>query len=172
MSIIRQPTQEERNTTPSSPDGNSPGFINIGQKEETTKLKFEEQLAKAGQDAIKKGLPFAEKPARDEFRDYYEKEMKDNVRKNGYFNPSEIKPIKIDLTEFSDLKNFELIEEGEIADQQLTKHNPGLDVRIAFKKWKFKGYSNTYTVMESQTDAILRARKKLKELEEDTPKKK
>jgi hypothetical protein len=161
MTIIRDPNTEERKD-----------FENIGFKEDAGKSKFEKQLADAGQAAIKKGLPFAEKAARDEFKDYYENAMKENIRKNGYLNPSEIKPIKIDFTEFSDTKNFELLEEGEIADQQLTKHNPGLDVKVAFKKWKYKGYSNTYTVMESQSDAILRARKKLKELEEETPKKK
>jgi len=171
MSIIRQPTSEERNVSPVSSDGNSPGFINIGQKEETAKRKFEDELAKAGQLAIKKGLPFAEKPARDQFKDYYDNAVKDNMRKNGYLDLNEIKPIKIDFNEFMDVKNFELLEEGDLADQQLTKHNPGLDVKVAFKKWKFKGYSNTYTVMESASEAILRARKHLKDLE-DTPKKK
>ena len=147
-------------------------FQDIAFRPHDAERKFQDEVAKAGQKAIKEGLPFAEKAARDEFKDYYESQMKENVRKNGYLNVSEIKPIKIDLTEFSDLKNFELLEEGEIADQQLTKHNPGLDVKVAFKKWKYKGYSNTYTVMESQTDAILRARKKLKDLEADTPKRK
>jgi len=136
------------------------------------KAKFEKELADAGQNAIKKGLPFAEKVARDQFKDYYESQVKENMRKNGYLDVSEIKPIKMDMSQFSDLKNFELLDEGEIADQQLSKHNPGLDVKIAFKKWKYKGYSNTYTVMESGPEAILRARKKLKELEADTPKRK
>jgi hypothetical protein len=162
MSIIRpDPTSEERRD-----------FQNIAVKEDTGKLKFEEQLAKAGQEAIKKGLPFADNPARNMFKDYYEQEAKANYRKNGYVNPSEIKPIKIDLNEFMDLKNFDLIEEGERSDEQLTKRNPGLDVKVGYKTYKFKGYSYIYMVMESATDAILRARKKLRELEADTPKKK
>lgn len=160
MSIIREPTTEEKKD-----------FQNIGFKEDMGKAKFENELAKAGQEAIKKGLPFAEKAARDEFKDYYESQVRENIRKNGYLDVSEIKPLKMDFSKFMDVKNFELLDEGEIADQNMSKHNPGLDVRVAFKKWKFKGYNNTYTVMESGPDAILRARKKLKELESETKKK-
>lgn len=154
MSIIRDSTPEEKKD-----------FQNIGFKEDTGKQKFENELAKAGQDAIKKGLPFAEKAARDEFKDYYDAQVKENIRKNGYLDVSEIKPIKMDFNKFMDIKNFELVEEGEINDANLSKHNPGLNVMVAFKKWKFKGYNNTYTVMESGPDAILKARKHLRELE-------
>lgn len=154
MSIIRTPTQEERKD-----------FGNIGFKEVDAKKQFEEELGKKVQEAIKKKLPFAEKPCRDAFYDYYNEQARLSMRKHGYVESSEIKPINMDFNFYMDVKNFEVIEEGEISDQNLTKHNPGLDVKIAFKKYQFKGYKNTYMVMESQTDAILRARKVLKELE-------
>jgi hypothetical protein len=71
----------------------------------------------------------------------------------------------MDWKKYSDVSNFDLIKEDEISDPNLTKHNPGLNVMIAYRTYKYKGYNNTYQVMESPTDAILRARKKLKELE-------
>jgi len=71
----------------------------------------------------------------------------------------------MDWKKYSDLNNFELLEENEISDPQLNKQNPGLDVKIAFKTYKYKGYINTYKVMENPHDAIQRARKKLRDLE-------
>lgn len=151
--IERTPSEEERKD-----------FEPIG-KEDNAKYRFYEELTSKEQEAIKKKLPFASKAAIDDFKDAHEAQMKANIRKNGYLVPSELKVVKMDWKKYSDLANFEELEDGEISDQNLTKHNPGLDVKIAFKKYKYKGYSNTYMVMESATDAILRARKKLRELE-------
>ena len=157
--IVRQPTSKERIDW----DGG-----NIGQKEDIARQRFETELANEFQKAMKKGIPFANSAARAEWNDYYEQQMKENLRKNGFVNASEIKPLKMDWKRYSDISNFELIDEGERSDTNLTKHNPGLNVMVAWKKFKFKGHFHNYTVMESATDAILRARKKLRELEADS----
>jgi hypothetical protein len=151
--IEREATQEERMD-----------FEPIG-KEDNAKSRFYDELTKKEQESIKKGLPFASIVAINDFKDAHEGQIKGNIRKNGYLVPSELKAIKMDWKKYSDVSNFDLIKEDEISDPNLTKHNPGLNVMIAYRTYKYKGYNNTYQVMESPTDAILRARKKLKELE-------
>lgn len=130
----------------------------------TAEELFEETLAQEEQKALKTvnkdglRLPFAAKVARDDFKDYYDLEVKKNIRKNGYLEASEIKPYKMDWTKYSDLKNFEIIDEGETQDEYLTKVNPGLYVQSRFIKYKYNGYSNTYTVMEDGPSALKRAK--------------
>ena len=153
--IIRQPTEQEKKD-----------FTDISFKDKNSaRAKFEEELAKKGQEAIKKGLPFATKPARDEFNDYYEDQAQKSMRKNGFVDPNDIKPLKMDWKKYSDINNFDMIDEGEINDPQLTKHNPGLNVMIAFKKYKYHGYANTFTVMEDSVSALNRAQEKRKKLD-------
>src|SRR3990167_9749867 len=144
MSIIRTPTEQERNTTPIAGDGNSTGFINIAYKEDIAKQRFEEELAKEFQKAMKKGMPFADKAARADWLEYYEKEKADSLKRNGFVDLKEIKPIKVEWSKYSDLNNFEVLEEGEVSDDNLSKHNPGLNVMSAYKKYKFKGHFHNY----------------------------
>ena len=155
MEITREPTEQEK-----------ADFTDISSKEDNALSKFYAELTSNEQKVIKKGLPFATKAATDDFKDYYEDEVKKNMRKNGYLKPEEIKPFKINWAKYSDLVNFELLEEGEVSDSNLSKKNPGLDVAIAFKKYKYKGYRDTYTIMEEPAKAILRAKKKSKEIGE------
>jgi len=156
--IERNPTAEERTD-----------FEPIGKGNDIAKDKFYDELTKQEQNATKKGLPFASKVAIDDFNDEHKKQVDASMRKNGGFVlPSDLKVIKMDWKKYSDLSNFDLIDEGEVADGNLTKHNPGLDVKIQYKRYKYKGYNNTYQMMEDATSAILRARKKLKELEAET----
>jgi hypothetical protein len=149
MDLIRTQTEQEKSD-----------FIDIsGKDRNTAKAKFEEELSKKQLEAIKKGLPFAEKACRDEFNDYWENAVKDNIRKNGFLNASEIKPVRIDFKKFSDISNFEEISNGETHDEHLSKRNPGVNVTIAWTKYKFKGYANEYVVMEDPADAVKRALK-------------
>ena len=153
--IIREPTEQEKKD-----------FTDISFKDKNTaRIKFEEELAKKEQEAIKKGMPFAKQIARMEFNDYYEDQATKSIRKNGYIDLNDIKPLKIDWKKYSDINNFELIDEGEEYDPQLTKHNPGLNVKIAWKKYKFKGYANTFTVMEDAVNALNRAQAHKKKLD-------
>lgn len=153
--IIRTPTEDERK--------DFIPLIEPRRKEKNARDKFNEALCKAQQEASKKGLPFAEKAARDEYEDYYKDITKNHMRKYGYIKMDEIKPIKIDWTKYSDLKNFEVIDEGEKNDENLTKQNPGIRVMIHWKQYKYKDYDNLYQVNEDASSAIIRAKKKAKE---------
>lgn len=134
----------------------------------TAEELFNETLASEEQKAIKTldkdnvGLPFAARAARDDFKDYYDLEVKKNIRLNGYLEPSEIKPLKMNWAKYSDLKNFEIIDEGEAQDEYLTKVNPGLFVQARYKKYQFKGYSNTYSCMEDGPSSLKRAKEAAK----------
>lgn len=148
--IIRDPTAEELQD-----------FIPIDRKKKRkpdAKQKFEQKLSDEEQKAMKLKLPFAAQPARLEFNDYYELEVKKNIRLNGYLVIEDIKPFEMDWNKYSDLKNFEVIDEGETVDEHLSRKNPGLNVVFKYTKYKFKGYSNTYTVMEHRDSALRRAK--------------
>jgi len=149
--LIRNPTKEE--------EADMKILAQKSRRKKTAEESFEETLGKELHKANLDKKPFAEQAARDDFKDYYEKEKKDNVRRNGYLKLDEIKPLKMDWSKYSDLKNFEEIDSGEKFDEDLSKRNPGCDVRVKFTKYKYKGYSNTYTVMENPSDAVKRARK-------------
>jgi hypothetical protein len=152
MEIVRQATAEEKKD-----------YEDIFYKDrDSPKSKFNEALCKAQQDAIKKGLPFAEKACRDEFNDYWKNAVDTNVRKNGYLIASEIKPFRTDFAKFSDLKNFEVINETEISDADLSKKAGGISVSVKKTDYKFKGYNNVYSVMEDPNTAIQRAKKNVK----------
>lgn len=149
--IIRSPTEDERKD-----------FIPIAdpkRRKKTAQEMFDEELCSHQQNAAKKKLPFAEKAAKDDFNDYYKGIVQVHMRKYGYVKFEEIKPIKMDWAKYSDLKNFEVIEEDEKYDENLSKHNPGLTVMIKFTKYKYKGYDNTYQVNEDGPSAIARAKK-------------
>ena len=134
----------------------------------TAEELFEETIAleeqKANKTIDKEGLrlPFASRAARDDFKDYYDLEVKKNIRKNGYLEASEIKPLKMDWTKYSNLKNFTIFDEGERQDEYLTKVNPGLFVQSRYKKYQFKGYGNIYTAMEDGPSSLKRAKEAAK----------
>lgn len=147
--IIRDPTpQELRDFVPIA---NAKGRI------KDPKAKFNEELAKEQLKANKKGLPFASHAARNDYLDELDAQMKSSLRKNGYVKGEDIKLPKIDWSKYSDLKNFEVVEDDEKYDEQLSKrYNKA--VSLKFKTYKYKGYSNTYRVMEDPFEAIKRAK--------------
>jgi hypothetical protein len=111
-------------------------------------------------EAHKKGLPFAGQVAYDDFKDELEN-WKKELKRLGYANKSKPDITKLDWKKYSDLKNFELIEEGEQFDSYLSKRY-GMDIHLKQKTYKFKGYSNIYTIMENPNDAVLRSKKENK----------
>jgi len=149
--IIRSPTEDERR--------DFIPLVDPKKRVKNTKELFEDEIAKQGQEAAKKKLPFAERAARNDFNDYYRNITQQHVRKYGYVKPEEIKPIKMDWAKYSDLKNFEVLAEGERFDEHLTKVNPGLSVMIKWIRYKYKDYENMYEVHEDGPSAINRARK-------------
>jgi len=159
--IEREPTTDEKRDF-------TPLRLGAPRKKKNAQQLFNEELGLEMQKAIKKKLPFADKVARDDFKDYYEGQVKISIRKNGFLEPSEIKPLKMNWAKYSDLKNFEVIKEDERLDENLSKRNPGLNVMVKLTKYKFAGYSNVYTIMESGPDAVLRAKANLKKLDSET----
>ena len=125
---------------------------------ETIRDKFEIELQKHEKQATKEGLPFARHVAREEFNAAIKSQIDKQLREYGSIEkPEELKLPIMEWTKYSNLKNFDLIEEHEQPDSHLTKHNPGLSVACLCTTYKFKGYSQTFKVMESGPDAILRA---------------
>jgi hypothetical protein len=161
--IIRNPRPDELDTTPITSDGNSTGFELIGYKNYMTQEeKFEIELTKQEQIASKKKLPFAHQVARADFKEFF-RQLNEKIQRQGMLYSGDKTEPEMNWEKYSDLKNFDLIEEGERPDEQLTKHNPGLNVTKSFKKYQFKGYQYLYILMEDTPSAINRANKKRKE---------
>ena len=108
------------------------------------------------QKAIKLGLPFADAAVRADLKDIQDKALKTWSRQ-GYVE-SEYKFPTINWAKYSDLKNFDLLKEDTKHDEYLSKIYR-LPVYVKFKQYQFKGFSNTYTVMEPQESAVQRAQK-------------
>lgn len=144
LNIIRQPTKEEQKN-----------MIIIG--ETRPRGEFTELLHKKMQAAAKKGLPFADQVAKEEWAEMHRREARRLFNKygTGYLTKeaiNEFKQPKLEWDRYSDLKNFNLIEEDSQFDPNLTKrHNR--QIHTKFKVYKFKEYSKRYTIMEPYADA-------------------
>ena len=123
---------------------------------------FLREVAKYQLEAIKKGLPFAHVAAITEWKDFQDTQKKEYQRE-GFIQTRE---FKIDWDKFSDLNNFDLIDEGEKLDDNLTKKNNYIQVYVKFRKYKFKSFKETYTVEEDGNLAIERSREKLRKVNE------
>lgn len=151
--IIRQPKDEEIGPGITESDG----YIPIVGRKLTEEDLFNQKLGEEMQKAIVKKLPFAEKAVKDVMKEWKEDKIK-AVGRLGYVPKELVNPPKIDWAKYSDLKNFVVVSEGERADEQSSKRNPGLDVMAKLTRYQFKGYSNIYTVMEDGPSAIRRAK--------------
>ena len=85
-------------------------------------------------------------------------------KKSGQLITKEDLDKTIDWKKYSNLKNFEVIEEDERFDPHLTKINPGLHVTSKKTVYRFKGYEHLYIVMEDGPSSIRRAQQKLRKL--------
>lgn len=148
--IVRTPTDDER--------ADFYPVIDPKKKGLTPEEKFNVKLQQQSKESTKKGLPFAAVAARNDFEDYRQK-VENEVKRRGFIPKDFPKGPEINWAKYSDLKNFELLNEGERYDEHLSKRNPGVSVVIKWKKYQFKGYSNTYRVMEEPQEAVARARK-------------
>jgi len=150
--IIRDPTQNETQ--------GQEGFIPLQTSKGLTKTpedKLYGRLAEEQQKANKQKLPFAWAAAKAKVEDI-QRQAKEQLKRRGHLK--DYKVPEIDFKEFSDVKNFELVDEGERYDEQLSKvhHMP---VYIAYKTYVFNGFEQyTYRICESLEEALDRARKK------------
>jgi hypothetical protein len=154
MDIIREPSKDE--TYGDVTDETSKAFIPLQTPQGRIKSpsdKFAETISKYQQVAIKKGLPFADAAARADLKDIQDELLK-RWSRQGYVNKEELP--KINWDKYSDLKNFEIIESDYKRDSGLSKEHK-VAVNVKFVKYVYKGFSNTYTVMEDPTVSLTRA---------------
>ncbi len=148
MTIIREPEKSElRDFIPlQTPTG----------RVVSPKDKLSARIGKEMLKATKKQLPFADAATRADIKDLSDAEQKrwerEGVVKD--WNP------EIEWNKYSDLDNFEVIDEGEIHDRQASKEHK-LSINMKFTTYKYKGFSNRYMVMESIDKAIQRALDKI-----------
>ena len=146
--IIRDPTSEELRTYIDVPLDNASGRVL------TPRDKFNKKLAGEEQKAVKKRLPFAAAAARADVKDIVDS-LNKKLKRQGYIEDDYELP-DVDWSKYSNLKNFEVIDQGVESDLHLSKIHR-LPVFVKYTKYRFKGYSNTYTVMEGEDEAVQRA---------------
>ena len=156
--ILRTPTTDElREMEPLQLPGT--------QKVVTPRAKFEIKMAEEEKKANKQSLPFAISALRAETSDAtanWEKRWK----RRGYVDIKKDPYPTVDWKRYSDVKNFDTLEEDEKLDASLSdKHR--LPITIKYIKYKFKGFTNTYTVMEEPSISVDRAYKKIIERRTD-----
>ena len=157
MDIIRNPSKDDLDR-PDPEDLNLKGFQPI---EDTSGLirtpsdMFSEKLANETLKAQKKGLPFAEVAARADYLDKVDSWSKE-FKRQGYATKKKPGFDEIDWSKYSDLKNFELVEEGTTRDPTMSKEHK-VAVYLKFKKYRYKGFKNTFTIMEDPEAALTRA---------------
>ena len=156
MDLIREPEASEVRGDPTDETSKvfEPILMPGGRIPKTPHILFEEVMAKESQKAIRNKLPFAEATARADYRDKLEAWDK-TYRRQGYASKKKPTFEDVDWSRYSDLKNFELIDEGQTRDKGLSKEYK-VSVYVRWKKYQFKGFSNTYTVMEDPDESLAR----------------
>ena len=159
MEIIRNPNKDDLDRPDFDPVLlNEKGFQPI---EDTSGLVrtpadlFAEKLAMETFKAQKKGLPFAEVAARADYLDKVDSWNKE-FKRQGYATKKKPTFDEIDWNKYCDLKNFELLEEGTTRDPTMSKEHK-VAVYLKWKKYKYKGFKNTFTIMEDPEVALTRA---------------
>ena len=163
MEILRNPTRAE--ITGDVNSDTSRAFIPIALpsgRVESVKDKFNKRINQEEQKAMSEGKPFAIWAIRADIKD-----LKDNFtkkfRRQGYIKGFKIPTLdEIDWKKYSDLKNWELIIEDKVRDPQMSKEHK-VSIYLKRKKYRYEGYSNTYTVMEDPDTALTRALDALEE---------
>jgi hypothetical protein len=140
-------------------------------KRASAREKFQLELIKNEQEAVKKGLPFARHAAVDDFEQEIKSQVDKQLREHGSIErPDLIKLPKMDWKSYSDLKNFKIESEKERPDNNLSNKNPGLNVMIKTVDYRFKDYGNRYIVMEDAPGAITRSLKNKAKLDKEIAK--
>jgi len=159
--VIRQQTPQEEED-----------FEDIAHKKWTPDRLVRDRIAKEEAEANNPKIPYEKKipyPGSAVLMDYNKAVKMAELERVGYvggksLGPKDIQKIKvqayknIDWEKYKKATNFEILEEGERIDDNLTKKNPGLTIVIRKKVMKYKGYPHKYVVMEDTASAIKRAK--------------
>ena len=157
-------TSELRNLTV---DGVQGVNLNKSKKQLNAREKFELDLQKNEAIAGVARLPFARHAARKDFDTAIKVQVDKQLALYGSIEkPEELKLPIMDWDKYSDVKNFDNLGEHERNDSHLTKNNPGINVKMKVTTYKFKGYGQTYKVMEDGPSAITRAIKERAKLDQ------
>lgn len=163
MEILRNLTNEELTGDVNS--DTSPAFVPIALpsgKVETIKDKFNKRINQEEQKAMSEGKPFAIWAVRADIKDIQDDFAK-RFKRQGYVKGFKIPTLdEINWKKYSDLKNWELITEDKVRDPQLSKEHK-VSIYLKRRKYRYKGYSNTYSVMEDSDEALTRALDALEE---------
>jgi len=151
VDIYRKPTEDEKRD-----------FTDIGPTRiRTPKENFLIELAKYRLEAAKKRIPFFKKAAMDEFDEYFKVGAAMSLRKHGYVDPGDFKPISIDWDKYSSPDKIKFVDVSEVRDANLSKRHP-FDVFFKSFRYKYEGYGEddgyNMSVMEDETSAVKRAR--------------
>jgi len=143
LDLVRTPTTQETQGDPNSETSGAfePILLPGGVIPKTPQMLFEVKLGEELRKATKAGLPFAEAAVREEYKDTLDA-WKKRFRRQGYADKKRPTFEDIDWKKYSDVKNFELVKEGQTRDRELSKdfHH---SIFIKYKKYRFKGFSNT-----------------------------
>lgn len=157
-SIVRNPDSRDFSQSIESDSGIDVPLETRGGKFLSPRDKFLKRLAEEQYKATKAHLPFAAHAARAYVEDL-NRDLNNQLKRQGYIK----EPKNIDWSQYSDLKNFDIVEEG-------TQYSKGdsdkykLPIYVKWKKYKFKGFDNyTYTVMEDTEEAVKRAQVEVEE---------
>lgn len=131
--------------------------LNKPVRQKSTDEKFTIELFKREAMAHSKKLPFARNAARDEFKDSLELQKKMVQRGATH----KVTLPAVDWKKYSDIKNFDLIDTKERPDPEMSKHNPGLNVKLITKIYKWKQSKERCSIMEDPEDALRRAQEKV-----------
>ncbi len=154
MDILREPNRDE--IFGDTNDDTSKAFIPLqtpSGKVLSPLDKFNTTISKHQIEAIKKGLPFAEAAVRADLKDIQDELLK-RWSRQGYIEKDALP--KIDWGKYSDLKNFDKLGEGYTRDAGMSKEHK-VAVNVKWVKYSYKGFSNTYTVMEDPTESLTRS---------------
>jgi len=121
--------------------------------------KFKRESLKQEKLANKKGLPFAAKPALDEFNESIQTQAKKSLKLHGRVRTEDIILPKTDWAKYSDLKNFKLTKTKKVRDKDLSKQHK-MRISIDSKEYQYIGYGNVYRIMEDGDLAIEKSYKK------------
>jgi len=148
--IIRTPTTQEL-------EGDEPlvPIVNRRGKILTDRDRLFTKLASLQQEAQKKGLPFARIAAKNDVEEIETRKV-ETLKRQGHLVGW--KKPKIDWSKYSDLKNFTILDDGQVQDANLSKLHR-IPVFVKYTTYQYNGYQNTYRVMEMVEVSLQRAAK-------------
>jgi hypothetical protein len=147
-------------------------FQDISKKVITPEMIIRAKIAENEQKAINPKIEFNKKmpyPTSAVLQDFHKAIRMAELEKVGYIGNKKLSSNQrakleldalnnLDWKKYNNPENFELIDELEVVDDDLTKKNPGKTIFIRKRIYMFKGHPQKYILMESKEEAIRRAK--------------